>query len=72
MNDKKYQDEEWLREQVTEKGKTFSEIAEELGVGQSTVHDWGRKLDIEFDAKTHNWRGKRKQTLKYLEEQGIL
>lgn len=46
---KKYQDEDWLREQYTEKGRLYREIAEECGVDQTTINRWLRRFDIPCD-----------------------
>lgn len=43
---KKYRDKEWLYEQYVEKGRSITDIAEELGVDHTTISKWRRKLDI--------------------------
>lgn len=61
-----------MREQVFENKKTYADIAKELNVGKTTVREWGDRFNIEVDRETHNWRGKRKETINRLEENGIL
>jgi transposase len=39
----KHQDPDWLEEQLREKGKSYSEVAEETGVTQNTIRHWARK-----------------------------
>lgn len=42
-----YRDEDYLREQYWEEGKSLTEIADELGCATNTVRDWMVKHDIE-------------------------
>jgi uncharacterized protein with PIN domain len=42
----KHFDEEYLREQIEEDGKTVTEVAEELGVGMKTVSKWALEYEI--------------------------
>ena len=62
MNDKRFQDKEWLQEQY-DKGKKGIEIAKLCGVSDSTVAYWAKKLDV----KRHNLRT-RASRKKYLNE----
>lgn len=48
MSDEKlYQDEDWLREQYHECGKSQSEVAESAGVTESTIRRWMKEHSIE-------------------------
>jgi len=47
MEQRKYRDEEWLHKQYVEKGRTLSDIADELGVDHTTVSKWRRKLGVQ-------------------------
>lgn len=51
-SDKPYRDENWLREQYIDNGRTLSEIAEECDVVRETVANWCRKHDIEIQYPT--------------------
>lgn len=58
-----YRDEDWIREQYFEKGRTTEEIGEIAGVSGSTIHRWAGKHDIdlsksqvESDSKLSGWR----------------
>jgi len=48
----KHQNAEWLREQYHGKGKKQSEIADECGVGKSTICYWMKKHEIEARSKS--------------------
>jgi len=43
-----YWNEDWIREQYFEKGKTTEEIGEMVGVSSSTISRWARKHDIDL------------------------
>ena len=47
MKQRTYRDEEWLHKQYVERGRTLSDIADELGVDHTTVSKWRRKLGVE-------------------------
>lgn len=42
----KYKDEEYLREQIEEKNKSYKQVAEELGTSDSTVRMWAGRLNV--------------------------
>lgn len=46
MAEPKYRDREWLHEQYVERGRTITDIADELGVDHTTISKWRRRLDI--------------------------
>lgn len=45
-SDKKYRDEDWLREQFLEENKSPSEIADDLNVHKSTIANWINEFGI--------------------------
>lgn len=49
--EKPYQDEDWLRHQYVELGKTFTEIGEEVGRTQSLIARYARDMDFEVRGK---------------------
>lgn len=61
--DKRYRDEEWLREQYEEKGLSFDEIAEKTGAAYSTISKWANSFDLDV-------RGTNKS--KYPEKEDII
>jgi DNA-binding GntR family transcriptional regulator len=58
-HDKKYTDEEWLREKYHGEGLYVREMAEECGVTRQTIRDWMDRLGVErrdkSEAKSHEW-----------------
>ncbi len=46
MDDPKYRDEDWLRKQYLENGRTMRDIGDECGVTHGTVRHWIVKFDI--------------------------
>lgn len=47
MSERKYHDEDWLREQYFGEGKPGTQIAEECGVSAHTIYEWMDKHGIE-------------------------
>ena len=52
MSEPKYRDEEWLREQYVEKGKTQTELSELCGCSQVTISRWVEKYNLSADQRT--------------------
>jgi len=52
MGKPKYRDEDWLRKEYYENGRTITDIADELGVDHTTVSKWRRKLDVPKPPRT--------------------
>ena len=48
---RKYRNREWLFEQYVDKGRSITDIAEELGVDHTTISKWRRKLNIPKPSK---------------------
>lgn len=48
----KYRDEDWLHEQYVEKGRSITDIADELDVDHTTISKWRRRLDIPKPSRT--------------------
>jgi len=46
MDKPKYRDKDWLHRQYVERGRSITDIADELGVDHTTISKWRRKLDI--------------------------
>lgn len=46
-DNRKYRDEDWLREQYIDQHRTMAEIAEGCGCSHSTIHDWIEKHGID-------------------------
>ena len=67
-----YRNKEWLEEKLITENKTYSEIANDINAGKSTIKDWAQKHNIEIDKEEKRWQGKRKETLNHLEEKGII
>jgi uncharacterized protein YjcR len=44
--DRKYRDEEWLREQYLDKQYSFRQIADECGAGATTIREWADRFGI--------------------------
>jgi len=46
MATQKYRDKDWLKREYYQKGRSITDIADELGVDHTTISKWRRKLDI--------------------------
>lgn len=46
MVEPKYRNKDWLHQQYYERGRSITDIADELGVDHTTISKWRRKLDI--------------------------
>lgn len=68
---KKYKDEDWLRTEYVEKRKSSCDIADELGVGDSTILEWLDRHNIKTREPAETYTGgntKKLRDKKWLEE----
>jgi len=70
-SERKYRDEDWLREQYVEKRLTLREVAEKCDCVKTTIRNWLQKHDIETDYTAHQAPDKRLTDTKWLQRQYI-